>query len=150
MPANNRKIVNYLKVSGLSRSYYLHIFAGGVAFLGIIMIYVSRLLSEVQNVVQTLPDPTLTALVEDRILAVAVLFFICFAGFMASTVFYMIVLGQRVGGPVVAICSYIQDLKEGRYDVQRKLRKNDELQMIMEELQDLAKSLKNKNKHMKD
>lgn len=144
MAKDQRKIVNYLKVSGLSRSYYLHIFAGGVAFLGIIMLYVSHLLSEVQNAIQTLPDPVLTASVEDRILAVAVLFFICFFAFMASTVFYMIVLGQRVGGPVVAICSYIQELKAGKYDAKRTLRKNDELQMIMSELQDLADTLKTK------
>lgn len=144
MAKDQRKIANYLKVSGLSRSYYLHIFAGGVAFLGIIMLYVSRLLSEVQNVVQTIPDPTLTASVEERILAVALLFFICFFGFMASTVFYMIVLGQRVGGPVVAICSYIEELKAGKYDGKRTLRKNDELQMIMSELQDLAEILKKK------
>ncbi len=144
MAKDQRKIANYLKVSGLSRSYYLHIFAGGVAFLGIIMLYVSSLLSEVQTVIQTLPDPQLTATVEDRILAVALMFFVCFAGFMASTVFYMIVLGQRVGGPVVAICSYIQELKAGKYDVKRSLRKNDELQAIMDELQDLAEVLKNK------
>lgn len=144
MAKDQRKIANYIKVSGLSRSYYLHIFAGGVAFLGIIMLYVSRLLSEVQDVIQTLPDPQMTATVEDRILAVAILFFVCFFAFMASTVFYMIVLGQRVGGPVVAICSYIQELKAGRYDVKRNLRKNDELQAIMDELRDLAAVLKEK------
>lgn len=144
MVKDQRKIANYLKVSGLSRSYYLHIFAGGVAFLGIIMLYVSRLLSEVQDVIQTLPDPQMTATVEDRILAVAILFFVCFFAFMASTVFYMIVLGQRVGGPVVAICAYIQELKAGRYEVKRSLRKNDELQDIMDELRELAAVLKEK------
>lgn len=144
MAKDQRKIVNYLKVSGLSRSYYLHLFAGGVAFLGIIMLYVSRLLGEVQIVVQTIPDVNISAGVEDRILAVALLFFVCFAGFMASTVFYMIVLGQRVGGPVVAICSYIQDLKAGKFDSKRTLRKNDELHMIMDELQELAEILRQK------
>ncbi len=144
MAKDQRKIANYLKVSGLSRSYYLHIFAGGVAFLGIILLYVSRLLSEVQTVVQNLPDPQMSANLEDRILAVAILFFVCFGAFLASTVFYMIVLGQRVGGPVVAICAYIEELKAGKFDVRRSLRKNDELQAIMDELQELAAILKKK------
>lgn len=146
MGKDQRKVINYLKTSGLRRSYYLHIFAGGIAFLGIIVVYVSRLLSEVQNVVATIPDAELSNAAQDRLLTVALLFFICFLGFMVSTVFYMIVLGQRVGGPVVAICSYIQLLKQGKYDQPRKLRKNDELTSIMDELSDLAEILRNKQK----
>ena len=39
-----RKVANYVKMAGLSKGYYLHVFAGGVAFLGILMAYASRLL----------------------------------------------------------------------------------------------------------
>jgi hypothetical protein len=56
----------------------------------------------------------------------------------------MIVLGHRVGGPVVAICNYIQALKAGKYDAPRSLRKNDELTSIMQELNELAEILKKK------
>ncbi len=144
MAKDQRKFSNYLKVSGLSKSYYLHMFAGGVAFLGIVMVYVSRLLNEVQAVVATLPDLEMVNGIQDRLLTVGVLFFLCFTAFMVSTVFYMIVLGQRVGGPVLAICSYIQELKKGNYDIQRSLRKNDELGAIMKELRELAEILKQK------
>lgn len=144
MAKDQRKVINYLKTSGLRRSYYLHIFAGGVAFLGIIVIYVSRLLGEVQNVVATIPDIELSNSVQDRLLTVALLCFICFLGFLVSTVFYMIILGHRVGGPVVAICNYIQMLKAGKYDQPRSLRKNDELTSIMQELSELAEILKKK------
>lgn len=144
MGKDQRKVINYLKTSGLRRSYYLHIFAGGVAFLGIILIYVSRLLNEIQNVVATIPDAELSYGVQDRLLTVAVLFFICFLAFIVSTVFYMIMLGHRVGGPVVAICTYIQSLKEGKYDPPRSLRKNDELTSIMQELGELAEILREK------
>jgi nitrate/nitrite-specific signal transduction histidine kinase len=144
MAKDQRKVINYLKTSGLRRSYYLHIFAGGVAFLGIIVIYVSHLLAEVQNAVATIPDVELSTFAQDRLLAVAVLFFICFLGFLISTVFYMIVLGHRVGGPVVAICNYIQALKAGKYDAPRSLRKNDELVSIMNELNELAEILRKK------
>jgi nitrate/nitrite-specific signal transduction histidine kinase len=144
MAKDKRKVINYLKTSGLRRSYYLHIFAGGIAFLGFIVLYVSHLLNEVQSAVDTIPDVELSNGAQDRLLAVAVLFFICFLGFLLSTVFYMIVLGQRVGGPVVAICNYIQSLKAGQYGPPRSLRKNDELVSIMQELNELAEVLKKK------
>lgn len=144
MGKEQRKLGNYIKTAGLSKGYYLHVFAGGVAFLGILMAYASRLLSEVNAVVANIPDATVSASLQDRIMMVAILFFMSFMAFVTCTVFYMIVLGQRVGGPVVAICAYINELKRGNYDAKRSLRKNDELVPIMLELQDLAKILKDK------
>ena len=145
MAKSKRKLVNYLKTSGLTRTYYLHVFAGGVAFCGIVMVYIMRQLSEILMWIATLPDMEMAAMMNDRLLTVAVLFFVTFFGFMVCTVFYMIVLGQRVGGPVVAICNYIQALKVGDYGQPRSLRKNDELTAIMNELNELAEVLKQKD-----
>ncbi|MBX3021738.1 MAG: hypothetical protein KF799_08695 [Bdellovibrionales bacterium] len=145
MSQDQRKLANYIKTSGLSKGYYLQLFAGGVACLGILMIYCSNLLSDAHSAAAAIPDVQTAGLLQDRIFTVAVLFFLSFAGFLGCTIFYLIVLGQRVGGPVIAICSYIQELKKGNYDVKRTLRKNDELGAIMSELQDLAESLKTKS-----
>jgi len=142
---DQRKLKNYFKTAGLSRGYYLHIFAGGVAFLGILLIYASQLLSEAQALISTIPDAEISSSIEVRLFTVAILFFVCFLAFVICAVFYMIVLGQRVGGPVIAICSYIQELKAGNYDAQRALRKNDELVPILSELQELALVLKQKS-----
>lgn len=139
---SQRKVGNYIKSAGLSKGYYLHIFAGGVAFLGILLTYASHLLNEVNIVVMSIPDATLSAEIQDRLFMVAIIFFLSFLAFIASTVFYMIVLGQRVGGPVVAICAVIDQLKTGNYNVKRQLRKNDELIPIMEGLHELAVVLK--------
>lgn len=146
MSKDQRKIANYIKMAGLSKGYYLHFFAGGIACIGILMAYSSRLLSEVNVVAGAIPDIAVANMLQDRIFTVAVLFFLSFAGFLACTVFYLVVLGQRVGGPVIAICSYIQELKKGNYDAKRALRKNDELGAIMDELKDLAATLKNSSK----
>lgn len=142
MAKSQRKFINYLKTSGLTSTYSLHIFAGGVAFLGIIMIYTTSTLSEIQTVVAHSPDIEMVDEVNQRLLTVAVMFFLSFFMFLLSTVFYMVVLGQRVGGPVVAICDYIRSLKAGNYDAPRALRKKDELTAIMTELHDLAEVLK--------
>ena len=144
MAIENRSVTNYIKTAGLSQGYYLHIFAAGVAFLGILLAYASRLLSEANTIVAAIPDAGLSATLQDRLFTIAMLFFVSFLAFVISAVFYMIVLGQRVGGPVIAICAYIEELKKGNYDAKRNLRKNDELVPIMENLKELAEILKNK------
>ena len=144
MGKDMRKLKNYIKTAGLSRGYYLHIFAGGIAFLGILLAYASRLLSEVNVVIGTIPDANLAAALQDRLFLVAMIFFVSFLAFISTTVFYMIVIGQRIGGPVIAICAFIEELKKGNYEYKRQLRKDDELFPIMEDLQALAQVLKDK------
>lgn len=144
MAADNRKVTNYIKTAGLSKGYYLHIFAAGVAFLGILLAYASKLLSEVNMIVAAIPDASLSGVLQDRIFMIAMLFFVSFLAFVLSAVFYMIVLGQRVGGPIVAICAVIEELKNGNYEPKRNLRKNDELVPIMDSLKELGAVLKEK------
>ncbi len=144
MAKSQRKVANYIKSAGLSKGYYLHIFAGGVAFLGILLTYASRLMNEINVVVATIPDVNVAVEIQDRLFMVAVIFFVSFLAFMTSTVFYMIILGQRVGGPVIAICAVIEDFKNGKFETKRQLRKNDELVPIMNSLHELGAVLKNK------
>lgn len=146
MGKDQRKITNYLKTAGLSKGYYMHVFAGGVAFLGILLVYASKLLNELSVMVANLPDVNLASALQDRLFLIALLFFVSFLAFVSSTVFYMIVLGQRVGGPLVAICAYIQQLQSGKYDPPRPLRKNDELVPIHNELKNLAEILRKDTK----
>lgn len=144
MTKSQRKVSNYIKSAGLSKGYYLHIFAGGIAFLGILLTYASRLMNEINMVVATIPDSNVSAQIQDRLFMVAVIFFISFLAFMTSTVFYMIILGQRVGGPVIAICAVIEEFKKGNFEIRRQLRKNDELVPIMNGLHELGDILKKK------
>lgn len=144
MGQSQRKIKNYVKTATLSKGYYLHVFAGGITFLGILMLYASRLLGEVNLAVGSIPDAAIATGLQDRLMMVAILYFVSFMIFLSCTVFYMIILGQRVGGPIVAICAYIQELRKGNFDARRELRKNDELGPILIELKHLARELKAK------
>ena len=146
MGASQRKVLNYIKNAGLSKGYYLHILGGGVAFLVVLLSYASRLLGEINLVVSTIPDAGIIADVQDRLFMVTLIFFVSFFAFICSTVFYMIILGQRVGGPVIAICAYIDELKKGNYDVKRQLRKHDELIPVMNSLQELSEILRARQK----
>lgn len=145
-----RKAINYVLTAGLSKGYYVHVLLGGIAFLGILAAYASKILSEVNLIVATIPDADLATLLQERLMTVSVLFFVCFLAFLLCTVLYIIMLSHRVGGPIVAIVHYINELKKGNYDAQRQLRKNDELLPIMLELQDFARILKSSRPQSKD
>lgn len=142
---NQRRWLNYLRTAGLSKGYYLHLLAGGLALLGLLGVFASALVHEVSLVLLTIPDAELAATAQNRLLTISLLFFACFLGFVLCTVAYVALLSHRVGGPIVAIRQVIGELKKGNYDVRRKLRQNDELIPIMTELHELGQSLKSKN-----
>jgi nitrogen fixation/metabolism regulation signal transduction histidine kinase len=65
--------------------------------------------------------------------------FLCFVLFASM---YALLMCHRVGGPMVAIMDTIQQLQRGNYDINRRLRKRDELHPIQNSLIELAKKLK--------
>ena len=140
MPSQ-RKAENYFKTARLSRGYHLHVLIGGLAFVAVLLIYTSRTLAEINQLIATLPDRQLSGALSERVTTVAIVTFVSSFMFIIFTSIYVLVLGQRVGGPIVAICRYIRDIRAGTYDFNRQLRKNDELTPIMAELRDLARDL---------
>ncbi len=76
-----------------------------------------------------------------QIAQISMLGFVAFA--MASFVFALLV-SHRIAGPILAITAYIGEMKKGNYDYGRKLRPNDELSLIMDELHSLNATLKEK------
>jgi hypothetical protein len=142
MAKDQRKIKNLVSTAGLRHGHYMYVFAGGVAFLGITMFYVVHLLGQVQASLASIPDMALAGLLQEHLLTIALLFFVSFFIFICTTVYFMVILGNRVGGAVVAICKYIEELKQGNYSAKRSLRRNDELIVIMDGLKDLAESLR--------
>lgn len=77
-----------------------------------------------------------------EIAQISMLGFVAFA--MASFIFALMV-SHRIAGPIVAITAYIQELKNGNYNYGRRLRPNDELTLIMDELHDLNAVLREKD-----
>ncbi len=67
-----------------------------------------------------------------------------FLGFVLYASMYALLTCHRVGGPTVAILDTIQRMKYGEYQLDRKLRKADELQPVQEELIKLAETLQEK------
>lgn len=63
---------------------------------------------------------------------------------IVGAILYGVVISHRIAGPMFAIIKYIKDLKAGNFDNPRLLRPYDELKPIMDELQDLANTIKPK------
>lgn len=139
--SRQRTVENYFKTAQLSRGYHLHVLIGGLAFITVLLIFTSRVLSEINQLIATLPDQQLSNALSERVLTVAIVSFASAFVFIVCTSIYVLMLGQRVGGPIVAICHYIRDIRGGKYDFNRELRKNDELGPIMVELRELAREL---------
>jgi signal transduction histidine kinase len=139
---NDRTIKNFLKASGSMRTKSAYWLAGGVAFVGVMVVYASQLLGQVYADVELATSPEIAASIQDRLFFVALVFFGSFVAFLASAVLYLLIIGERVGGPVVAICAYIEELRKGNFDHRRTLRDGDELGPIMDSLQALAETLK--------
>ncbi len=140
--ADQRRAINYIRTAGLSKGYYLHVFGAGMTFMAILSVYAFKWISAVSTLTAAITTPELAASLHDQILTAFLLFFVCFLAFILAASFYILVLSHRVGGPIVAIVHYINELKRGNFEARRELRKNDELMPIMDELKDLAQVLK--------
>lgn len=140
MPSQ-RRAENYFKTARLSRGYHVHVLLGGLAFVTVLLIFTSRTLGEINQLIATLPDHQLSTALSERVTTVAIVSFVSSFVFIILTSIYVLMLGQRVGGPIIAICRYIREIRSGTYDFSRQLRKNDELTPIMTELRELAREL---------
>ncbi len=65
-----------------------------------------------------------------------------FVLFVLFACWVALIMNKRVAGPTVALVAYIEQMRNGNYDYERALRKNDELKPIHEALQDLNSALK--------
>lgn len=67
------------------------------------------------------------------------------AGFVIFVIYacsLAIVINHRIAGPSIALVACIEQMRNGNYDYNRDLRKNDELQHIHDALRDLNSSLR--------
>lgn len=144
MSRKQRKLKNLLVTPRFQLKLSLYYVVTGVLFFGIVMGIAWHKLAQVRQLMND--NPTMSYHIQSQVndLMFQVIEF-TLAGFVvyiiASTLFALI-MSHRIAGPVVAITAYIEQLKQGNYDDQRKLRPNDELNEIMDALQELAPILK--------
>jgi signal transduction histidine kinase len=66
-----------------------------------------------------------------------------FVAFAIASFTFALLVSHRVAGPALAITKFINELKVGNFEYGRRLRPNDELTVIMDNLHELNEVLKN-------
>ncbi len=84
------------------------------------------------------------SLVSEQIFQIAQISLLGFVAFAGLSFVFALLVSHRVAGPIVAITAYIRELRKGNYEYDRKLRPNDELTLIMDELHELNEVLKSR------
>lgn len=141
MDKNRRSIWNYMKAAKLSRSYHFHVLMMGIVLSSVLLAFGAQQLNEANMAAAALPESSLSLILQEKVTYLAGLFFAVFMTFVLCTAIYVFVFSQRVGGPIIFLCQYIDELKRGNYGKPRHLRKGDELGAILEKLNELADTL---------
>lgn len=141
-----RKVKNYISSTRLKINYHLRL--GIIAFLFItpLILYFSSIAKEMllQISFLTQADPVAASQLTSDVQHLMIMFSLAFFIFFCLSLAIILLLEQRVGGPTVAVLKMIDEIKNGNYSYRRKLRKRDELDIIMDSLVDLQTVLQEK------
>lgn len=75
--------------------------------------------------------------ISEQMFFIAQISLVGFVAFAIASFIFALLVSHRIAGPVVAITAVIDELKKGNYNYGRKLRPNDELTLIMDNLHEL-------------
>jgi signal transduction histidine kinase len=143
-----REMKNYLinRPMQMRMSYYfvsmsLALVGAGVVFLNYNMALIRNQISTMQGM-----SYSVVMSIESRINSMLYFSIAFLIATILLNLLYGIFISHRIAGPMFAILKVIENLRNGNYEDQRRLRPNDELGPIMDALHDLAGELKRKSK----
>ena len=142
--ANRRQLKNYFKkpVHQLKFAYY-QIGVGFIIF-STTMWLVRMKLAEVDMLLRDthVAEAFVPGQIQEAYSQIVEYTLVGFAGYVAFTFVYSIVMSHRISGPIVAIVAFVDELIKGNYADQRNLRPHDQLSLIMTRLQKLRDVLR--------
>jgi signal transduction histidine kinase len=146
MSGNQRKLSNFLLTPKFQLKLTYYYIAFGVAVIvstGTAVFFKMTAVRDIMNNNAAIDFSSQSRISEltFQMAQISLLGFVIFA--MASFIFALMV-SHRIAGPVLAINDYINEIKRGNYDYDRRLRPNDELTLIMDNLHELNDVLKEK------
>lgn len=141
-----RKIKNYLINPDFQLKFVVYFIVSGVAVVGGMMAFIIRTMTHLRQELlrQKYTSEGLRALLNETTTEMIFIMGLTLVIFAGVAFVYSVIISHRIAGPVVAINAFINDLKKGNYESQRRLRDYDDLKSIMDNLYELAESLKGK------
>lgn len=144
MSASKRKMSNFLFVPKFQLKLTFIYIGIGVAIIiatGGAVFYKMSVVRDIMNnsvVTDFSAQSDITALM----FQVAQISMIGFVAFSITSFIFALMVSHRIAGPMLAINAFIDELRKGNYGYGRKLRPNDELMPIMDNLHQLKSTLK--------
>ena len=139
MSRSNRKISNFLLTPKfqLKLTYY-YIGVGGAIIIatGATVFYKMTVIRDIMNT-SIVTDFGAQSKISEQMFFIAQISLVGFVAFAIASFIFALLVSHRIAGPVVAITAVIDELKKGNYNYGRKLRPNDELTLIMDNLHEL-------------
>ena len=139
MSRSNRKISNFLLTPKfqLKLTYY-YIGIGGAIIIatGATIFYKMTVIRDIMNT-SIVTDFGAQSKISEQMFFIAQISLVGFVAFAIASFIFALLVSHRIAGPVVAITAVIDELKKGNYNYGRKLRPNDELTLIMDNLHEL-------------
>ena len=140
---SKRKVSNLLLTPRFQlKLTYQYMGVGVLIILGTVsgVIYKMMQIRDVMNnAVAT--DFTAQSTITEYTFHIAQISMVGFVAFAIASFIFALLVSHRIAGPVLAITAFIEELKTGNYEYGRKLRPDDELQLIMDGLHELSDSL---------
>ncbi len=148
MTIDNRRLSNFLLTPKfqLKLTYY-YIAVGTIIIcstgLGV-YIKMSAVHHIMNNSVAT--DHAAQSQITEQMFQVGEISLLGFVAFAITSFIFALMVSHRIAGPLVAITAVINELKLGNFDYNRRLRPNDELTVIMDNLHELREVFKDRTR----
>jgi len=148
-----RKLRNYILSPRFQFTYFLYFLGYGLIAAGMILAIVFQFHKEILQVVTSSSQvdlvPATFVNLNDIISKLVIALAIFVLLYSIAGLYIAIKLTHRVVGPVIALRKFIGELKLGHYGGKVVLRKNDALQYLQDDLNDLSFTL-NEKKNQED
>ena len=145
MPGPKRSLKNLVQLPAFQFRFALAFVVVGALMILSFVFVIQYEFTQIFTALQPALKPEFRGLLEDQIrhhmmslmvFSLGATIFICIVAFQA------LIFSHKIAGPVVNICSYIDDIiKEDFSSSPRKLRRKDHLDPVVDKLNELAESL---------
>ena len=139
MSRSNRKISNFLLTPRFQLKLTYYYIGVGVAIIvatGATVFYKMTVIRDIMNN-SVVTDFGAQSKISEQMFFVAQTSLVGFVAFAMASLIFALMVSHRIGGPVVAITAFIDELIKGNYSYGRRLRPYDELTPIMDNLHEL-------------
>jgi nitrogen fixation/metabolism regulation signal transduction histidine kinase len=145
---NPRKIKNFLLMPRIQLRYMYYILAINIAPMAALISYTALQFQKLHLEMEAIESypPAVSGAIDNLISHLSMAFVGCFVLVSLLVIYGAIVVSHRFVGPMFVINRYIKAMQAGDFQMQRELRKDDEMQETFELLKQLGQQLAEQDK----